>query len=287
MVERFSHTVDRIAQSEPIDPNSIDYTLNDQALVRKVFGVLLPFPQATEAEVPTSEKIVRTLLPNMDGEHNRYWKVWLAQEGPHAPIIGKFMEEAGIAKLPLRQTVRPTMQFAGRLARISPGIHDALQLTVSTYSGIGEAETVVYYMKAQKLAQDIGEFPLSNALDRILEDERGHKAAFTVDVREQLKQMKPWQLRLRRKVLREYSPIGTHKGKKDEARRRQLGRIAFILGGDDINTLLTPIENFAGDLLEIIGDHPNPNIRRAYEECVEEYLQEEAVRTQFSIGNKA
>lgn len=273
MKEKLVDRIGRLEQDGIIDPKSIDFTIKNPERVRRKFGHYLKYSQVVEAEVIFSEDIVRTVLPHMSTVLDRFLNIWVPQEKGHGEIDETYMDILGIDRLPSRQTVSKPMELAGRLARVSPGLHDAIEVLFLVYAGMGELEATKGYSVWSHDAREAGEVPLARTVFRMGVQEGHHLNFYKHAAHDRRAYLRPWQLELAAKFIeRAYVPVGTHVSRKDAGRKEHFGHMIFTLSEErNLREFSDPVEKLARDLLNQTGDDLKPFVRRRYEECIEEY----------------
>ena len=264
--------IDLLEQEGPIEPATINLTVEDPDMMRRLFAHYYTYSQVVEHEVPASEDMVRVIVPNMDVVFDRFLNVaWVPLEKGHDVALGLSMDHLQIDRIPPRQKVTEAMKLLGRLAKISPGLHDTTEFVVATYMALGELETEKFYSEWGHNLRHRGEIPQGQLMHRIARDEGGHLHFLKDYAHEKKHYLKPWQLRIGQIVIEHgYGPVGTHRGNDDMARRRHMGHLAFSVAGDNVEGFTNPVEHLARELLEVSG-HMNPFVTRQYKNCIEAY----------------
>lgn len=268
--------VDRMEAEGPIDPASVDFTVNHPDVVNGLAGYAIAFGEAVEIEVPTTAEIVRTILPNMSESKARFVDIWDLQETQHGVLLGGLREAVGAPPLPTRSTVPAVMKFLGMLSKVTPGMHDIVDAVYLIEGALGEKETFIFYNQLRKKLNGEGEEePLGNILGKIASQEAIHLAYYIQSSLEISEALSPWQTSFVRELVeRSYTPVGVRISKRDVERRRQFGHTALIMTEDvGVQRYTDPVEQLFRYLTGIVDDNPNPFLRKRYEECIEAYSE--------------
>lgn len=236
-------------------------------------GGLFAFAQAVEIEVPNTANVVRTILPNMSDELASFVDEWEHQEVVHGELLGEVLDKLGITHLPTRDKIPASMRFTGKLAKVSPAMHDVVEHIYLVEAAMSERETEGVYQNGSKKLLELGEDALGlTVVGKIGRQEAAHLGFYRLAAQNQKTHLKPWQVRFAREFIeRTYMPVGVRVGPLHKDRQRRFGEVAQELTGGDVVSFTDPVEGLARDLLNANGGELKPFVRRRYEECIEEY----------------
>lgn len=264
--------IERLEAEGPIDVSTIDPTVNNPPLVKQRFGPAISYGEGVEIEVPTTAKVVRTILPNMSEEQARFVDIWDIQETEHGVLLAIPREACDIEPIPNRDSVPALMKLTGSLAKVSPGAHDMIEMIYLTEGAGGELETLLFYLGLKEGLTEIDEIPAATLVGKIATQEAAHLAYYRQGARKKAEELTPWQLHfVQQFILRTYMPVGVRISKRDVERQRNFGEVAVLMGDERRDFTIDQVEKLARTLLKLVEENPDPFLRRRYQQCIEEY----------------
>jgi hypothetical protein len=262
----------RLENEGPIDPSTVDFTVDNPEILKAEMGQSLAYGEAVEIEIPTTANVIRTILPNMDEEEARFIDIWDIQEAQHGVLLAVTREECDIEPLETRDTIPGVMKVLGKITGLTSGLHDAVEMIYLTEAALGEKETLLFYRRLEKEILERGENPTADLMRRIGSQEAAHLSYYIQAAREKRERLKPMQLAMiGRFIETTYSPVGVRMSRKDTTRLLHFGHAALELTDGVVTTVTDPVEKLARDLLGTLAGSSKPFLRKRYLHYIEEY----------------
>lgn len=244
--------------------------INQLEVASGILGNALHYSQPIEARVPLSAAYVRQLLPNMDTQLDAFLGIWQWQEEGHANSQADLLMAFGIEAAPIAMETSALAKLASRLALVSPGFHDAMEVGVFTYMAMGELETKFLYRGLAKALAQVHEVGLSRIMGHTARQEGMHLDFQSAVVQAKYGGLQGWQRRLVRLFIENaYEPVGVQRNNIERA--AEFGGVAQDVTNDGGLGIAMSVESLAEQLVEIVPS--SAFVRRRYKECVDSFLE--------------
>ena len=244
--------IDRLAVSEPMPLETVDFTVLDPERLNQELGQTFAYFGRVEGEVAADPLLV--MMPRLGTEYGGYKShgsdfisIWVAQEQAHGQIFDRLQVELGLEPLQPVAEITNLNRLAGALGKMSTSLHAVFEMIYLTRGAMHEKLTFDgYRLMADKL-EALGETALLETMVKpIRTQESGHLGYYKHAAKELKGHLHPWQLGLARRLsLMTYAPVGAH----TDADKAHFGHVAEALAGEQIADFAAPIQTVAEQLL--------------------------------------
>ncbi|MBS45973.1 MAG: GTP-binding protein LepA [Nocardioides sp.] len=242
---RLREHVDRLGeQHPPIELDSVDYTVQDAALLDARFGGVLDYMARVELEVDRNVLELLTLLPDPpEVDRHFYADVWQPQEIRHGIILDTLQTEIGRAPAVTdTDSVGVKLKVLGGLAHLG-SFQDVCRMLYYLTGMSTERSAVLAYNALHSGLLDLGEDAVARTVVApIRRQEPGHFAFYQLSARGLWAQLAPWQQwMVRRMRTISYGPVGVN----NDEQHADFGEVVDALG------LRDGIEEFAAEVTRV------------------------------------
>lgn len=273
MSDSIEAKLDRLRADEPIPLGAVDFSMNAPERLRNELGRTFNYFGRVEGEVAYDP--LMALMPRLGTEYNGYTshgsdfiRIWVDQEQAHGQIFEELQKHLGLSPSPTNTEVSLHNKIGGILGRLSPSLHGVLELTYLTRGAMHEKLTFIGYERMATKLLAMGETALHETVIKpIRRQESGHLGYYKQAAQELKHHLKPWQIRLARRLsIATYAPVGA--GNKSD--KPDFGHVAETLVGDNVEMFAAPIHRIAETALTIHTEETLPPfVLKALQECIE------------------
>ena len=210
---------------------SVDFTVNNPALVRNRFAGVLDYLARVELEVERNVLELITLMPNpSEADRMFYADVWMGQEIRHGEILDELKRRIDLPDTEPEMKVEFAVRALGAMAHFEP-VQDVARTLYYLTGASTERQAVLAYNALGAQLDEMGELAVRDTIiNPIKRQEPGHFAFYRMSAEKILTDgtLKPWQLWLARRLRTfSYEMVGENHNPKYIA---QMGEVMVELG---------------------------------------------------------
>ncbi len=208
--EQIDRKLNAIDALEAITPCSINWDIQNPRLLQEKMGRTFDMFQRVEQEVDADNLLA--LLPCLDEQKQRFLHTWNWQENYHGDDFAELLRRVGSEPNDYKTEEVPGLnRFAGKLGRVSAGIHEVFEMVYLSRGAMHERLTKHGYDRMAEQLVSLGEVALKESMvDRILEQEAHHLGYYRMAAKQLKQRLRPWQqAAVKRLSLATYAPVGS------------------------------------------------------------------------------
>ncbi|ANH37779.1 hypothetical protein I601_1340 [Nocardioides dokdonensis FR1436] len=232
--QRLVDHVERLgAEHPPISLDSVDFHVDDPAVLEARFGHVLDYMARVELEVDRNVLELMTMLPDPPEIDVRFYRdVWQPQETQHGRILDELQVRLGRPPADADlDSLGTKLKVLGALGHLD-AVQDVSRMLYYLTGMATERSAVLAYNLLHDGVAELGERGVAETIIApIRRQEPGHYAFYQLSARGLWSQLAPWQRWLVRHLRRlSFAPVGAN----NDAQKADFGDLMATLGiGED------------------------------------------------------